>query len=419
MHNRIFHYYTIIILFAFFLILPVEVLSQFLGYKILGDRKRVKIPFEVYNNLIVVPVKLNGIIPLNFVVDTGVRSSIITDRYITDVLRIPYSRKITIQGPGDYVILEAYVVHDVDIVLQGVVGTDQSILVLEEDYLQLRNYLGAEVHGLIGHDLFTRFIVEIDYAKKILTLHEPKYYKPRKRYKSIPLSVEDTKPYIYADVQISDSSQIHGKFMVDTGASHALLINENSDQNVIIPDKYITSDIGRGLGGPISGKIAPVNQISFDSYKFSNLVASFPDPESYPDTIGLVFRNGTIGGELLSRFTVTFDYFNKKLYLKKNQKYGKTFGYNMSGLTVAAEGTDLKSYKITNVLKGSPADLAGIQKNDYIEYINGINIENIELNQIYQLFNYKDGKKISLYITRGEKSMRKKFRLDDFLGVDN
>jgi len=419
MYRRFNQYFVLFVLLIFFLIFPAEVLSQFLGYKILGDRKRVKIPFEIYNNLVVVPVKLNGIIPLNFVVDTGVRSSIITDRYITDVLRIPYSRKITVNGPGDYVILEAYVVTDVDIVLQGVVGTDQSVLVLKEDYLQLRNYLGAEVHGLIGHDLFTRFVVEINYAKKILTLHEPENYKPRKKYKKIPLSVEDTKPYIYADVKISDSSEIHGKFMLDTGASHAVLINQNSDANVIVPNKYIESDIGRGLGGPISGKIAPIIQISFDNFRFRNLVASFPDPDSYPDTVGLVFRNGTIGGELLSRFTATFDYFNKKLYLRKNQKYSKTFGYNMSGLTVAAEGTDLKSYKITNVLKGSPADLAGIQNNDYIQYINGIDIDNIELNEIYQLFNYKDGKKISMYITRGKKTMRKKFRLDDFLGIDN
>jgi hypothetical protein len=82
-----------------FLIVSSSGYAQFLGYKILGDRDRVKIPFEVYNNLIVVPVKLNGIIPLKMVVDTGVRSSILTDKFITDILKLPYNRKITVKVP--------------------------------------------------------------------------------------------------------------------------------------------------------------------------------------------------------------------------------------------------------------------------------------------------------------------------------
>ncbi len=415
MCRNFYHFLFVSILFTLILLIPNSGFSQFLGYQILGDRKRVKLPFEVYNNLIIVPVKLNGIIPLKMVVDTGVRSSIITDRFITDILRLPYSRKITVNGPGDFIVLKAYVVNKVDIVLQGVVGADQSILVLEEDYLQLRNYLGTEVHGLIGHDLFSRFIVEVDYDKKIMTLHEPADFKPKRSFTEITVLVEDSKPYLQADISMDDSSRFSGKFMVDTGASHALLVNENSMANINVPERNLKTDIGRGLGGPISGEIAYIEKVKIGKFSFKDLIASFPDPESYPDTIGLVYRNGTIGGELLSRFTVIFDYFNQKLYLRKNSRYKKPFGYNMSGLTVIAEGKELKKFQITDVRKDSPAYEAGLKEDDYIEFVNGIPIEKIGLNDLYKLFNFGQGKKINLIITRNGETQRVKFRLRDLL----
>ncbi len=393
--------------------------TQFLGYKLINDRDQVRIPFEIYNNLIVVPVKLNGIIPLKFVVDSGVRSSILTDKVITDILQLPYSRKITVSGPGDYMVLEAYVVNEVELHMEGVIGKDQAILVLEEDYLHLKNYLGADVHGLIGHDIFNRFVVEINYSRKILTLYEPEHFKPGRRYTEMPLTVEDTKPYLYANIQINDTSRLKGKLMVDTGASHALMLNANSDENITIPDLFIDTNIGRGLGGPISGKISLIDRIDFNDFEFEDVVASFPDPESYPDSIGLIYRNGTIGGELLSRFTVIFDYFNEKIYFRKNSKYKQDFGYNMSGLTVTARGDDLNKFIISNVRDGSPADEADLRINDQIIYLQGIGAEDFTLNDMYKLFNYRAGKRIIMYVKREEEVIRKKFRLRDILQASN
>lgn len=413
------HFLLSSILLILLLHCPFSGYAQFMGYKILGDKEKVKIPFELCNNLIVIPVKLNGIIPLKMVVDSGVRSSILTDKFITDILKLPYTRKITINGPGDYVLLEAYVINKVDIVLEGVVGTDQSILVLEKDYLQLRNHLGVEVHGLIGYDLFSRFIVEINYERKLMTLHEPESYKPKKRYTELPLLVEDTKPYVQANIIVDDSSKFTGKFMIDTGASHSLLINENSIQNIQVPELHLKTDIGRGLGGPISGDIAYIDQVNIDKYSFRDLIASFPDPESYPDTVGLVYRNGTIGGELLTRFRIILDYFDGKMYLKKGPRYRKPFGYNMSGLTVIAEGEELKKFMISDVRENSPGDKAGLKVDDYIEYINGVSIDKMGLNEVYEIFNFKVGKRINLVITRNGEIKRVHFKLRDMLAEKN
>lgn len=400
-------------------ILPTITRAQFFGYKLMYSKKKVHMPFEIYNNLVVIPVKLNGVVPLNFVVDTGVRSSIITEKMITDILRLPYSRKITMNGPGDYIILEAYVINNVDIVLEGAIGSDQSILVLEEDYLNLRNHLGTEVHGMLGYDIFNRFIVGFDYNRKLMTLYEPQYFKPPRNYAEIPLSIEDTKPYIFAKLQITDTSMVYAKLMVDSGASHALMLNQDSNENITIPDPNFDARIGIGLGGPISGKISMIEGVEINKFEFEDVITSFPNPESYPDTIGLVYRNGTIGGELLSRFKVIFDYFNKKIYLKKNpSSYRKDFGYNMSGITVIADGEDLNYYRISEIMKDSPAEKADIRVNDFIVSVNGLEREKLILGDIYKIFNYKVGKKVTLILRRENQLITKSFRLEDLLHRD-
>ena len=412
--------FIFIVLFVSGIFLPSITTAQFFGYKLMYSKKKVHIPFEVYNNLVVIPIKLNGVVPLSFVVDSGVRSSIITEKLITDILRLPYSRKITVNGPGDYIILEAYVINSVDIVLDGAIGSDQSILVLEEDYLHLRNHLGTEVHGMLGYDIFNRFIVGFDYSRKLMTLHEPKYFKPPRNYAEIPLSIEDTKPYIFAKLQITDTTMVYAKLMVDTGASHALMLNQDSHDNITIPDRNFKARIGVGLGGPISGRISMIESIEINKFDFQDVVTSFPDPESYPDSIGLVYRNGTIGGELLSRFKVIFDYFNKKIYLKKNPaSYRKEFGYNMSGITVIADGEDLNFSRLPAILQDSPAEKADVRVNDIVESVNGLEKEKLTLGDLYKIFNYKIGKKVTLILRRENQLVTRSFRLEDMLSNDS
>jgi hypothetical protein len=389
--------------------------AQYFGFKINSGKKSTKLSYEMFNNLVVIPVSINNTIPLKFVMDTGVRSTIITNRTYTDILNLPYNRVITINGPGDFNMLEAYVVTQVDLVLEGITGYDQTILVLEDDYLKLRNFLGADVHGMIGYDLYNRFVMGFDFPNKTVTLNEPRKFIPPKRYCMLPLMVEDTKPYIWATVVTHDTTHVRVKLMIDTGASHSLLLKEDISQGLRLPEKYIASEIGRGLGGTIDGKLAKIKSLTIGDFTFNDVITSFPNPGNYPDTLGVTLRNGTIGGEILSRFYVYFDYRHGKLYLKKNENYSKVFGYNMSGLTIQAEGEDLKTYKVSQVRENSPAGLADVKVDDYIISINGIKSEEMTLNDIYKIFNYNPGKVVKIFIRRNEEVLKRQFVLKDVI----
>jgi hypothetical protein len=376
--------------------------TQTLGFTLSEGRKRVDIPIEIHNNLVVVPVLLNGALPLKFIVDTGVRTAILTEKTYTDILNLSYSRKYSVAGPGGINIIEAYVTNGVDLQLPGVDGHGHALLVLGEDYLELRNYLGTDVHGVLGYELFSRFIVKVNYKEKVMTLMLPEKLRLSKKYKTLPLSVEDTKPYLIADIQQGNGEKKKLKLLVDSGASHSMLLDPASDSTLDVPANAVSCTVGRGLGGEIRGKSGRLKELSLGSYTLEDVLVNYPDPNSYVDTLklGQTFRNGTLGGEILSRFTVIYNFSKEELHLKKNGDFKKGFYYNLSGLTLRAKGTQLNSFEVTDIRKFSTADTAGIQVGDQILSVNGINASSVNLNQLNGLLNERPGKKININVKR-------------------
>src|SRR5688500_16401971 len=230
-----------ILVFCFICSIASHLRGQPLGFVLNNGKKRVQIPIEVYNNLVVVPIVLNDALPLKFILDTGVRTSILTQKTFSDILNLAYSRKYTISGPGGDKLVDAYVTNNVTIDLPGVSGRGHAMLVLAEDYLELRNYLGTDVHGILGYEMFSRFIVKIDYQKKILTLMTPERFRKGSKFQTIPMAIEDTKPYIVVPLVLHNGTTIDAKLLMDSGASHGLMLETTSDPRIKVPAQAVSS----------------------------------------------------------------------------------------------------------------------------------------------------------------------------------
>jgi hypothetical protein len=193
------------------------------------------------------------------------------------------------------------------------------------------------------------------------------------------------------------------------------MLEPTSDSRIKVPDSTVSSIIGRGLGGEITGKVGRIQSLYLGPYHLDNAIANFPDPNSYFDSLklGMTSRNGAIGGEVLSRFTVVFNFPKEEIHFKKNPQFKKKFHYNLSGVTVKAKGSRLNVFEITQVRGKSAADRAGVQAGDIILVINGIPASSLELNIINGFFNLKPGKKVNMIIDRNGEKIRKDFRLID------
>lgn len=404
------------LLIAFTLVLIETSTAQQIGFAFPPDVKRVVIPFERINNLIIIPVTINNSITLKFILDTGVQYPILTEKLFAQFIGLQYSRRITIQGPGVADSITAKVVQNVNLTLPGGVtsGVNQALLVLEKDYLQLSYSLGAEVYGVIGYDIFSRFVVEINYDENYIVLHEPKKYRPKRSYKKLPIQVVNTKPYIKVGIK-KDSGQIQLKnLMIDTGASHALLL-DNSDNESLLPNEKIPSIIGRGLGGDINGYLGRMRHVELGKFHFEGAIASFPKASDYGNLMKHGSRNGTMGGDLLSRFHVVFDYSSGYLYLKKSRSYSRSFEADMSGIGLVVDGDQLKDLKVYSIRHESPAYVAGLRAGDVIKSINGYDLEILKFGEFATLLRLKDGKKITVKYERDKTPLKSTFKLKRYI----
>ena len=383
-----------------------------LGFVLPEGAHKLTVPFELNNNLIVIGVLLNNALPLKFILDTGVRTTVLTEKTFTDLLNLTYSRKITIPGVGGEKLITAYVTNNVTLQIQGMIGHGHALIVLEHDLLQLKNYLGTDVHGILGYELFSRFVVEINYDSKVVTFYDPDFYKKRKRYEELELTIEDTKPYILANFSLKDSSVHTGKFLLDTGASHSFLIDKYSDTTYYVPQPSLYSHLGRGLAGDMYGEISRVDKLSIGSYFFNDVIATFPDTTTYSIGVGMTPRNGTIGGGLMSRYKITFDFVHEKLYLKKGRSYTKPFEYNLSGVVIKATGLQLRNYEITEIRNDCSAKLAGVQVGDKIISINRQLTKSLTLDEVLGLLNTKANKSIRLLVLRNGVKEKYQFKLE-------
>ncbi len=402
----------ILIILSFLLI--NSVFGQY-GYSLQEDQKKVTIPFSVYNNLVVVPLILNSRLPLKFILDTGVRNAILTEKTYTDILNIPYARKFVIRGVGGEQLIEAYLATSISLALPGINGSGQTLLILDEDLIELRNFMGTDVHGMLGYELFSRFVVEINYKKRLLTLYDPEFFKPHKRFTVIPMEVEDTKPFIYSTITFDDNSTINARLLVDTGASHGLMLDPASSEDVVVSEPTIDAVIGRGLGGTVEGQIGRIEQMAIsEEIVFDDPIATFPYPNSYMDSLinSKVVRNGSIGGSILSRFTLIFDYPNEQLYLKKNSDFNEPFYYNLSGMTIKAIGAQLNNFEIEEVREGSDAYSKGLRTGDLILSINGLSVKDMSLDLVNGYLNSKPNRRVTLMVSRQGDHKRISFKLN-------
>jgi hypothetical protein len=367
--------------------------------------------FRLFNNLVLLKGSLNGSDTLTLILDTGVKNSIILNKSIGDKLGLSYSRSVNLLGTGSDQIISALVVDSTHLNLYGVSGSIKTLLVLEEDYLQIRESFGADVHGILGYDIFRRFIVRIDYVNHQITFYYPSAFKESRWFTRIPMDIINGKPYIDVQVKRDKFNGYTTKLLLDLGASHSALFELETHDSLALPDKHISCNLGRGLGGDIAGYKARVKYLAIDEFHIEDAIVSYTHPYIHIKDSSDIYRHGTVGAEIFTRFTIIIDYFNKAVYLRKNSFFKSKFEYNMSGLDLMAKGKNLNLFYISNVAKDSPSDQAGALPGDLILSINGINTLQYDIDELQRLFHSRNKRWIRIQALRNNQILEYKFRL--------
>lgn len=416
-------------------------------FKITHQKKTV-IPFQLLNNLIFVPLNINGV-DLTFLLDSGVNETIL---FSLDDKEINFNdiEKIKFSGLGESKNIEG-LRSDNNVVKIGKDYQDlkHTVFIILDESINFSSHVGIPVNGIIGYQFFKDHAVQIDFISKKITVFndDQLFQKRKKRYTEFPISIEGNKPYLMAGVEMTHS-KVDSKMLLDLGNSDAIWLFPKLIDDFVYNRPNIEDYLGQGFNGDIFGKRSRIHRFHIGDFVFEKPLTAMPDEYSIQNVRIVPDRKGSIGSDILRRFSVIFDYPNQKVYLRKNKHFDDPFIFNKSGLDIQHDGmtwekdlvtieTSRKdksnegvvayeakdSFKYNFVLKpqysvsgcrrDSPCFTAGIRKDDKIISINKKKVGDYTLQKINNLLKDEDGTKITFEIERKDKKMTFELKLID------
>ncbi len=409
--------YLIILTIALLSLSPVGYgqTSYFDQLGLLDGKKKAVIPFKYVHNFIILETKLYGIVPAQFIFDTGAEHIILFKREYTDLLKIPYDKRVPILGADLSREIWALIMRNIVVEVNGLKPKPYDLLVLEEDYFNLDEMVGLPISGLIGGGFFKNLVIHIDYKKKRMTIYDPKYFEAPKGAEQIPIEIKANKPYVQASTTLQDGTTVEVDLLVDTGAGVPLLLHNNSHPSLHLPDQFINGKLGIGLGGYLEGHIGRIQSIQIGNIASPEVLVCFQDVDTTWLKDDVKFRNGILGNEFLSRYSTWFNYLDGELLLKPYKAKPKPYQMDRSGLILFAYGPNFNQFVVKDILDHSPAQEADFQANDIIIRINGASARLFTLEGINQILQKKAGKKIRIRILRGNQEIMKRIVLKDLI----
>lgn len=373
-----------------------------------GRMKDTTIPFQLVNRDIYIQVSINNSKPLWFILDTGDKYAAV-DLALARSLGVEFGDQVAVGGGGKNVVMGNFVKNTPFSVL-GLTGFSQPLFIAIP-LGDLAKASGQEIAGILGFDFISQFIIEIDYQKKTLTLHDKADYQYRGEGVSLPLSFNNAAhPEVHAMIIDADTNPIEGTFTVDIGSGAALILNKP----FVEQGKFLRADRptipwieGRAFGGEIPGLVGRVKGLKLGPYVIDSPVAVFSKAES--GAFAATDSQGNIGAAILQKFKIILDYAGKRIMLEPNSDFAKPIEYNRTGLFLVGSGDDRKGFPIEAVLENSPASEAGIRQGDLLTGIDGLSALEYSLSEIRTMFGQMQ--ECELIIQRGEETRKTKLKL--------
>jgi len=358
-----------------------------------------RIPFQLNGNRIALDVRVNGSGPLSFVLDTGASATILdTDQAERLGLRLEGIRDAN--APAD--LRRA---NGVSLSLPGVDLGDQAILVRDLDSAQLL-HSGRHLHGVLGYDFFRQFVVQIDYVAKALTLSDPKTYEYRGTGESIPLQLFRV-PFALAKITTVGTDAVERLLFIDSGSNAT--VNYETEE---VPSKTIEQeqvDLSNNITTTITATFGRAKSVQLGSFVIADPVVGLQHEFTIPSLPRTT--KGIVGGGLLRRFRVIFDYEHKRMILEPNQHLHDPFEFDMSGAWVVSDKPNSNGFRITSVMPNAPALEAGLRAGDVIVAVDEQPAEELTVEQLTLEIFRQEGQILELKVKRGNEILERRLKL--------
>jgi len=353
----------------------------------------VTFPFQFLANAIFLPVLVNGGGPHLFAMDTGAHT-------------IFASELVGTMGLHDAQQVELVVGNGVRRVIKPVNTTAM---------FDLWPLVGEKIYGDLGYDFLKPYVIEIDYAQRRITLHDPARYRYRGSGTAFPSTLwAQYDPQIAGEMVVPGQPPIPVHFTIDTGAGGTIV------SSPLVKKYGVINAVGKTVAVQdqrVGGYEPTVVMARLPAFRIGPYAIEKPVVALSNETEGSLSSptiSVNLGNNILQRFTMIIDYPNSRVILEPNKSFTNRFTSDASGLMLAAKGDDFRTFVVQSVVDGSPAQEAGVQPGDALTAINSKPAHSYALWQIDDLLR-EPGSALTLTFDRGGKQITRTIALRELV----
>ncbi len=333
--------------------------QAFADVAFLDGGTQARLAIELLNNHVFVSVEIAGH-ALRFLLDTGGVNLLAT--LAARRIGLASVGAVEARGPGEQSVGSGFARVE-RLVIGGAVALERQ-LVRVLDMPGFDDVEGVRVDGVLGVELFKRLVVQVDYAARELLLADAATFAAPPSATSLPITFFGHFPGIAAELD-----GLAGQFWLDTGNRGGLVLLAPFVEEHGLAERYATTPLttmGWGIGGPAQGRLARGGRLVLGGVAVDAPVLRMPAAND--GALAIRHVAGNIGGEILRRFVVTFDYARRVVHLVAGESAARPFDVDRSGMWInrRADGAI-----VGDVMTGSPADAAGLQVGDVIVAVDG------------------------------------------------
>jgi hypothetical protein len=354
------------------------------------------IPIDVRGNLVYLRGRINDSDSLWMVLDSGAGGNAL-DAGVAGSLGLAIGTGGEARGGGGTV--QAGRAYGLTLRLPGATLSNALFGTMSLDAFRLQG--GRPMEVILGYPLLSRSVVKVDYLARTLEILPSDDFLYAGQGVVIPITFKERLPYITARLTLPGRAPIQGQFVIDLGSSQALILSEPfvRTQRVLEAVPHTIQNRGRGVGGQVQSLAGRLTRLEFAGLKIEQPIAVLRVTDQ-----GMISARGTvgnIGGDILRRFTVIFDYPRKRMILEPNPRFGDPFETDMAGIGMRMGPAGSGTIQVEWIMPASPAAEAGVLPDDLIERVDERPALGIGVPGLREMFR-RAGETHRLAIRRGE-----------------
>jgi hypothetical protein len=249
---------------------------------------------------------------------------------------------------------------------------------------------------VFGLGILQDHVAQFDYAKPELRLFEAGSFQPPPKAAAVAFELDRNRlPYLRTTVRLAGDDSVAASMILDTGASY---------YGAVLMKHFIEAQDVRRRAGPVVAQASNTPGLVLSAVRLGALrvgtfemhgpiAALLDNPSAGP------LHDGLIGAGFFRHFTVTFDYGRRQMWLEPTAPLPARQVFDASGVDFAHAPNG--RYRVHDVIAGTPAAGAGIQKGDILVSLDGRDARQLTIGEIKEALR-ASGATRTLIVMRGD-----------------